>query len=225
MTQTGRFRGFTTFDLKCIAVCSMLLDHIGAALFPTVLWLRLVGRLAFPIYCFLLVEGFMHTHNVKKYMSRLFLFALISELPFDLAFYHTPVYVQHQNVFFTLLLGLICVWALHTWQNRLYAALFLVLIGLLTHFVIKPDYGIVGILIILCFYVLRGHLFLQWFTIIVLCYYTYGLVECFCLPAAFLTGCYNGTRGPSAKYFFYAFYPVHILCLYLIWRYIGNVNF
>lgn len=218
-----KWSGWSSFDLKCIAVCSMMLDHIGAVLFPGVLWLRVVGRLAFPIYCFLLVEGFMHTHNIQKYMSRLFLFALISEVPFDLAFFHTPFYAGHQNVFFTLLLGLICVWALHTWSNRLCAVLLTALLGLLSHFVIKPDYGVVGICIILCFYVLRGHTLIQWLAILVISYPTYGLLQCLCAPAAICTAGYNGERGPSAKYFFYAFYPVHILILYLIWRNISYV--
>ena len=71
----------SAFDLKCIAVFSMLIDHIGAFLFPSEVWMRYVGRLAFPIFGFLIVEGFFHTRDLKKYMSRLFVFALISEIP------------------------------------------------------------------------------------------------------------------------------------------------
>ena len=77
--------------LKSIAVCSMLLDHTGAVLFPELIWLRYVGRIAFPIYCFLIVEGFVHTRNLAGYMMRLMIFGLLSEVPFDIAFYNTIV--------------------------------------------------------------------------------------------------------------------------------------
>ncbi|MBR1523666.1 MAG: TraX protein, partial [Lachnospiraceae bacterium] len=69
--------------LKLIAVISMLIDHTGDVLFPGTMWLRYIGRLAFPIYCFLLVEGFFHTKDLRRYMFRLLLFGLISEIPFD----------------------------------------------------------------------------------------------------------------------------------------------
>ena len=130
-------RGINSAVLKNIAVVTMLIDHIGAVIMTRLLirnglyeamvnqeaytaWMgqnggmygiymamRIIGRLAFPIYCFLLVEGFQKTHNVKKYLGRMFLFALISEVPFDLAFSGKAWYPAYQNVFFTLLLGLL----------------------------------------------------------------------------------------------------------------------
>ena len=119
--------GLSGTALKRIACLSMLVDHLGASLLENGLFrcsaidprlvgldqlLRLVGRLAFPIYCFLLVEGFLHTHDLKKYALRMLGFALISEGPFDWAFF-SGVYWGHQNVYFTLLLGLALILALY----------------------------------------------------------------------------------------------------------------
>ena len=132
MTALSPRCSFSGTALKTIACITMLVDHIGASCIEAGLllpeletgevsggaWnqislyqldrvLRFTGRLAFPIFCFLLVEGFVHTHDVKKYVRRLFLFALISEVPFDLAFFRTPFALDHQNVYWTLALGVL----------------------------------------------------------------------------------------------------------------------
>ena len=104
--------GLNSFQLKCIAVITMIIDHTGAVLFPGDLIFRYIGRISFPIFCFLLVEGFSHTRDVRKYMFRLGLFALISEIPYDLAFRNTVFEYEHQNVFFTLFLGVVMMYAL-----------------------------------------------------------------------------------------------------------------
>ena len=133
MTETAKAPvrcGLSGTALKYIACITMLIDHIGAScieagiLLPTLAAgaascggipvstllaadrvLRYIGRLAFPIFCFLAVEGFLHTHDVKKYVRRLLLFGLLSEVPFDLAFFRTPFAPQHQNVYWTLALA------------------------------------------------------------------------------------------------------------------------
>lgn len=84
----------------------MLTDHIGYIFFPTDLTWRYIGRIAFPLYCFLLTEGFFHTRSREKYLLRMAGFAVISEIPFDLALYHMPIYRDYNNVFWTLLIGL-----------------------------------------------------------------------------------------------------------------------
>ena len=216
--------GFSSFDLKCIAVCSMLIDHIGAYLFPAEVWMRYVGRLAFPIYGFLIAEGYAHTRNVGKYMGRLFLFALLSEIPYDLVRYNTLVYKDRQNIFFTLFLALVCIWAWDTFQAQfLIACLVLALVGVLSHYVIQPEYGICGILMILCFYIFRmqqTEQFLSVATINICCYDNIQRAGALTLIPIWF---YNGKKGPSVKYFFYVFYPAHLLLLYLIRRYLIHV--
>jgi hypothetical protein len=87
--------------LKTLALFTMVIDHYGAIFQSDIIIYRIIGRLAFPIYCFLLVEGYFHTSNIKKYAARLLIFAFISEIPFDLAFFG-HVGFEHQNIFFTL---------------------------------------------------------------------------------------------------------------------------
>lgn len=113
--------------LKWIAVISMLIDHTAEVLInhnaalTDPIWaqiyvlMRGIGRIAFPIYAFLLVEGFLHTRDVKKYLARMLTFAVVSEIPFDLAVFHTPFYWGYQNVFFTLFLGLLALAICFTW--------------------------------------------------------------------------------------------------------------
>ena len=130
MTALSPRRTFSGTALKTIACITMLVDHIGAScieagiltpgldagtlsqdtlsaypLYRLDMVLRFTGRLAFPLFCFLLVEGFVHTHNVKGYLGRLVLFGLLSEVPFDLAFFRTPFDPSAQNVYWTLALA------------------------------------------------------------------------------------------------------------------------
>lgn len=227
MKEHGRRRsgvGLSACDLKCIAVFTMLIDHMGAFLYPSQIWMRYVGRLAFPIFGFLIAEGFFHTRDVKKYMGRLLLFALVSEVPYDLVRYNQLIEYNHQNVYFTLLLALFCMYVLQRLQGHFLAACgILAAVFALTHVVIKPDYGIGGVAMILCFYLFHTKKASQFLYVaaINICYYggiqTAGVLAL--VPIRF----YNGEKGPSAKYFFYAFYPVHLLVLYLIRRYLTYV--
>ncbi len=130
------------FQLKILAIVTMLVDHTGAILFPQFPVLRIIGRISFPIFAFLISEGLLHTSNVKKYLWRLFLFALISEVPFDLAFYGQLFHPQRQNIFFTLVLGLAAIAFLNVYRNRnwVVAGTFAAAMMLLAEF-LHTDYG------------------------------------------------------------------------------------
>ena len=108
---------FSGTQLKIIALLSMLVDHIGCVLFPKVTAFRIIGRLAFPIFAFLIAEGMVHTSNWKKYFLRLFIFAIISEIPFDFITSGKMIDWSHQNVLFTLLLGAMSIASFRTKQN------------------------------------------------------------------------------------------------------------
>ncbi len=222
-------------SLKIIAVIAMTIDHFAASiLYHGILipaapfskdapeWkiyllyqaMRFIGRIAFPIFCFLLVEGFFYTSNRKKYAIRLFLFALISEFPFDLALFHTPMTWKHQNVFFTLFIGFLTIWAMEYrkyFTNTYLQKIICFLAGCGIAYVLKTDYDYLGITLIVVLYLFRTDRTLQ------------TIAGCFSLiwePRACLAfiplNMYNGQRGLSLKSFFYWFYPVHLLLLGII---------
>jgi hypothetical protein len=238
--------------LKRIACACMLIDHIGAsvlevgvlasaagqALSPVAysrvydldLALRAVGRLAFPIYCFLLVEGFLHTHDLRRYALRLFAFALLSELPFDWAFYRVPVYWGHQNVYWTLLLGLAGMAGLRALagdggghiEHPGRAALGrcgVVLCAAMAGELFGTDYGALGVGLILLLYILRDSRRRQCAAGALLLGCDGLLFTALELPAVLafpLIGRYNGARGGCSRgeaLFHYFFYPAHLLVL------------
>ncbi|HIW20529.1 MAG TPA: conjugal transfer protein TraX, partial [Candidatus Dorea intestinavium] len=141
---------FNSFTLKWIAIITMLIDHIGSILFPDHLWLRFLGRLSFPIFCFLIVEGYRHTHNFKKYVLRLFIFALITEPIYDWAFLDTYWSLKRQNVLLTFVLGLLMLYVYERVREP-YKMFSLVGFFVVAYFV-KADYGIYGLLLILLLY-------------------------------------------------------------------------
>ncbi len=230
--------GLSGSTLKLIACFSMLLDHVGAVVlypytesvlltagyqsirFQTELYelLRKVGRIAFPIYCFLLVEGFLHTHKVKLYFVRLFLFAVISEIPFNLAFRNKPFDITYQNVFFTLSLGLLALICLQYIEQTNFSKFLKVLLSFLAitgtmavAYLLESDYSYKGVLAVVMLYLFRqlhstqmiaGAIAFSW--------------ELPAPLAFFFLYFYNQKRGWKMKYFFYIFYPLHLLILYFI---------
>lgn len=216
------------FTLKIIAMVIMLIDHSAVALLamsdPRYLPMRMVGRIAFPIFCFLLVEGYFHTRSPKKYILRLAAFALISELPFDLALFGGKFELAHQNVFFTLAIGLAVVYGIDTVYKK-YASnmamvnmlqLFIAVAGCLIAILLRTDYTFMGVILIVMFYGFRGKKLQLTIAVLFVTFALGGLIEGLASLSLILIFLYNNEKGPSAKYLMYAFYPVHLLILYLI---------
>lgn len=240
MTALSTRCSFSGTALKTIACITMLVDHIGAScieagiltpgldigtlsrdtlstypLYRLDRVLRFTGRLAFPIFCFLLVEGFVHTRDVKKYVRRLFLFALISEVPFDLAFFRTLFALDHQNVYWTLALGVLAMAGLKHYEkpdgSASWKGLLCVAGCTLAALLACTDYDGIGVLIICALYLTRGDRKRQCIVGAVL--FAWELTA----PLAFvLVWFYNGQRGrctPAMQKVFYWFYPVHLSVL------------
>ena len=206
----------TGFQLKLLAMLAMTADHIGAVFFPEIPLLRWIGRLAMPVLCFFIGEGLRHTRSPRRYLLRLTGFALLSELPFDLAFYG-GVEWGHQNVYFTLALGLLALWAIQSrgmegWLLALTAALAAELLGC--------DYGMYGVLLILLldrFHRARSE---QLAAAALLNLAFFGLqTQTLSLIALPLLWLYNGKRGRDDRRLFYLYYPAH-LCVLGILRFV-----
>ncbi len=206
--------GINSFQLKCVAIVTMLIDHVGAIFFPEYLIFRYIGRIAFPIFCFLLVEGFFHTRDIRKYMFRLGIFALISEIPYDLAFRGVALEFEKQNVFFTLFIGVALMYALEQcpeWPVKIVE----VLLAMWFTVLLCTDYSFKGILLISIYYFFRKYKWLKlglgavWSLL-------WGEIQRYSILASFLLAAYNGEKGYSFKYFFYVFYPLHLFVLFVI---------
>lgn len=201
----------TDIDAMHAAISAM--PH-GEQLFALYSGMRLVGRMAFPIFCFLLAEGFTHTRNPLRYLLSLGVFALISEIPFDLATSGTYVDLSSQNVFFTLFFGALALYGIEyangkEWPKVTY--LFAFLIPALAAFLLKTDYGIYGVAFIVILYMMRTDRQNQTLSGVILGFFQVTAALAF-LPIWF----YNGKRGLSLKWAFYLFYPLHLLALHAI---------
>ena len=215
----------TSSTLKWIAITTMIIDHLGAVFFdPDVngwfLLFRMVGRTAFPLFAFMLTEGFRHTSNLKKYMLRLGIFAIISEVPYDFCESGKLIDFDKQNVFYELLLGLIVLYLI----NKPYkikdkdispiVRVLIIIAGAVIGWVCNFDYHWIGILVIVFLYYIRENFL--WYAAGVVVAYAIGadvIVAICVIPALVLIYYYNGKKGRGGKvfkWFFYLFYPVHL---------------
>ena len=240
----------TAAVLHIIAMTLMLMDHLWATLLPARDWLTCARRVAFPIFAFMAVEGYFHTRSFKKYILRMLLFAVLSEIPFDLMYGGTWFYPVHQNVLWTFLLSLLGVWLMEqvrkkgkTWMYLLVCVL-VVPAGLVLGTLCMVDYYGVGVLTVFVFYFLHGRKWwcflgqlaaLYWLNVELLGGLMYpvqlfGMEFELCqqglaLLALIPIWLYRGRQGYHSKpfqYLCYAFYPVHMLLLVVVLNFINR---
>lgn len=234
----------TSTSLHILAMIFMLCDHLWGTIIPGNDWLTCIGRISFPIFAFMIVEGYFHTKNLKKYVIRLLVFAVISEIPFNLALGSRVFYPIHQNVLWSFLIsiGLICVnekaKATHKVWKQILAGCATVVLGYILGILTMVDFYHAGILMVLVFYFFRqrnwwsyvGQFWCLWYINaeilgglgyeISLFSKTYFLHrQTFAMLALIPIWLYRGRQGYHSKVFQYAcyvFYPLHLLILGLI---------
>ena len=152
--EHAKAKGISSFTLHILAMSLMLCDHLWATLLPAQEWLTCIGRIAFPIFAFMIVEGYFHTSNIRKYMRRLLIGAIISEIPFNLVMGSSIIYPFHQNVLWTFLIALLSITFIEKAKRsgKWWAAILTVIIGCLLGTVGMVDYLGAGVLTVLGFY-------------------------------------------------------------------------
>lgn len=221
------------FQLKMIALITMIIDHMGFILFPYTYWIRLIGRLAFPIYAFFISEGLKHTSNRKNYLKKLMFFALVTQIPYTIVTYLSASNTIYVNTIFTLFFASLGISLCEKYKNFSF-----LMVGILLAYISKSDYEIFGILLIYIFYFIGNNIFLLMalvmlkeptlqivysfiqtmdFSIFKHSINVYYLLSpIFILCSFILLNLYNGEKGRNTKYFFYIMYPLHFLILQLI---------
>lgn len=213
--------------LKIIAVVSMLVDHIGAYLFPDILIFRIIGRIAFPIFAYFIAEGWKKTRSKKKYFFMLVIFAVISQIPYFLLRRNLEL-----NILFTFILSIALIYFIEKYKNNSILSMLglagIFLISVIGHIFGIIDYGIIGILIPAIIYFVSNKNLSFLFFGISLCLIPLEIylldsitfqnsIQFFSLLSLFLLYLYNGEKGKiNLKYFFYIFYPLHLLVIYII---------
>ena len=223
MTQRRKF-GISQEELKLIACVTMLIDHIGAVFLPYVLWLRIIGRISFPIYCFLLAEGVQYTRSPLKYGLRLLLVAVISELPYDLLFYGQFTWARN-SVMVTLLLGFAAGIAMKQFSgwSKLIASIPFLLAGRC----LGGSYGMYGVAMVVIFLLTKDVPYrsaVQFLLIVLLSLRMSGFpgrigIQFYAVFATIPIFLYSGkkrSRSKALQWSFTLFYPAHLLLLLLI---------
>ena len=209
--------------LKIIAMICMVFDHVGDNIFPSQTWMRIIGRIALPLFAFCISEGYIHTKDKKKYLKRLGIFALISEIPFNLLTNKTIFSINHQNVmvtFFIAILSLIVFDKITKSKNKIsyiFGTLIVLIFGIIS-LILKTDYNLFAVLLVFIYYVFNkkgknisniiGTIYQLIFRNVGI--YIFGALSF--IPILM----YNGKKGKGMKWLFYIFYPGHMLVIYLI---------
>ena len=223
--------------LKIIALITMTVDHAGSILFDDNHVFRFIGRIAFPLYSFMLIEGFNHVKNDKKrlikYFVSIFIFAVLSEVIYDLALHKEYVFLYSQNIMFSLFVYLVCMLIYEKSNNDFISKTIaiLVIFGIsICSEALFLSYGVVGFILTIGFYFIskmktdKKHINLTYVLLIIIytalyyleykTYLAFGVILSL-IPILL----YNGKKGYNSiflKYFFYLYYPLHLFILYLI---------
>ena len=231
MKKLEKLRILDGTSLKLIAMISMVFDHVGDMFFPDALWMRMIGRLAMPLFSFCIAEGYAHTKNKQRYLLRIGVFALVSEIPFDLAF-EGRVGLGHQNIMLSFFLAILALMVFdrirgegkeHAAGKTLLGILCVCAVAVLA-LVLRADYTLFAVLAVFLFYVLRNrHPLLRCgvgvgFLALTRTVGYYRATGLSLIPLLL----YNGKRGRGLKWLFYAFYPGHLLLLYLLKTALGG---
>jgi len=215
--------------LKIIAIISMIFDHTGYLIFGSLSWFNYIGRIAFPIFAFGISEGYKKTKNLKKYFFRFLNFSIVSQVPYMLyinkilgtEFNLLDLSSIKLNIGFTLLLGLLAITLFDKYKHKILGLISALLLSIFGE-IISIDYGWYGILLIFCFYAFYDNKFIMSiaYTILVVFHHinlsNYIPFIVSSMIPLLLIYLYNNKKGRNFKYFFYIFYPAHLLALYLL---------
>ena len=211
-------------QLKWFSIITMLIDHIGILLKPvisleTYCLLRIIGRISFPIFAYLLVDGFIRTKNYNKYLSRIFLFAIISE-PLHSYFLYQNIFAAGLNVLFTFFFSLIVLKLLQIAKENRPIKSIVCLIGIITvtglTYLLECEYSYKAIFIILLFYIFKDKTLIRNLMVIAVLLITNSWIGWFSIFALVPIYLYNNQPSKFPKWFGYAFYPLHLIVLIVI---------
>lgn len=209
------------YHLKIIALITMLIDHMGELFFRDYEILRVIGRVSFILYAFMLVEGTRHTKNFEKYLGKLLLWAFLSEVPFDFALTGQFISWNNQNVFFTLFFSASGIYLLERYKEDYYKIL-IPSICMLLAVITRSDYDLFGVAVIFAFYFSKNiEQKIMSVSVLNLVYgYYLSAVQVFGILGLFPIYLYNGEQGKKTGNVFYSFYAVHLLILGLVKYYL-----
>ena len=224
----------SSFALHIIAMIFMLCDHMWATILDYE-WLTCIGRIAFPIFAFLIIEGYIHTSNINKYIKRMVIFAIITEIPFNLMVSASPIYPFHQNVLWTFVISLLTLKYLNFDNTKnIFKSILIIILAIIIATITMCDYFGAGVMMVVGFYIFRKSKLLQllmmiYVNMILIQGYSYPIdiagytyyfpQQGFALLSLIFIWLYNGKQGYHAKWFkifCYAFYPLHMLILYIL---------
>lgn len=231
----------TAFQIKLLAIFTMIVDHIGLFFFPDQIFFRVIGRLSFPLFAYLIANGARHTKNLSTYLSRLLIFACLSQIPYILANRQVDSSFWNLNILFTFFLALAAIAIIQKFclslrsqacrgRSNLLTIFLTVTVSVLGHF-LKVDYGAYGVLTVILFYFSfhKPGLTIATLSILailaaalpavsnnVISFAKINLGPLIALAALPIISFYNGREGPKVKYLFYIFYPLQFVVFYLI---------